>query len=86
MLKVEMTFYFHSSCPPAPARCDWNTYSSNTPNHFLLFGALVGGPNLLGQYTDARQNYQQSEVAVDYNAGFQSAVAGQDLPSFFTSR
>jgi endoglucanase len=37
---------------------------------------LIGGPDASDNYVDARSNYQQNEPALDYNAGFQSAVAG----------
>jgi len=33
-----------SSCPLAPATCDWNNFNSPNPNPQLLIGALVGGP------------------------------------------
>jgi hypothetical protein len=36
----------------------------------------VGGPGQNDQYTDDRNNYINNEVACDYNAGFQGAVAG----------
>lgn len=39
-------------------------------NRHVLYGALVGGPNLDGSYEDDRQNYINNEVATDYNAGF----------------
>jgi len=38
--------------------------------------ALVGGPDQNDVYTDDRGNFQTNEVAIDYNAGFQSALAG----------
>ena len=38
--------------------------------------ALVGGPDGLDQFLDNRQNYVQNEVALDYNAGYQAALAG----------
>jgi endoglucanase len=41
-----------------------------------LTGALVGGPDEKDSYTDKRDDYVHNEVAMDYNAGFQSAVAG----------
>ena len=41
----------------------------------FLQGALVGGPNDKDEYDDSRENYQQSEVALDYNAGFQGLMA-----------
>ena len=47
------------------------------PNPNILYGALVGGPkNINDEYTDVRSDYKANEVAVDYNAGFQSATAG----------
>nr|XP_039252311.1 uncharacterized protein LOC120329657 [Styela clava] len=65
-----------STCPPYPQRCDWSTYNSAVKNHFTLYGALVGGPNKKGIYHDKRNNVKESEVACDYNACFQSAIAG----------
>jgi hypothetical protein len=67
--------YFCSSCPPAPAVCDWNTFNSPEPNYHVLTGALVGGPDENDNYTDDRADYIHNEVATDYNAGFQSAIA-----------
>ncbi|XP_076456621.1 endoglucanase A-like [Babylonia areolata] len=40
-----------------------------------LDGALVGGPDQGGNYNDNREDYVMNEVAIDYNAGFQSALA-----------
>lgn len=65
-----------SSCPNRPASCDWNSYNSPQPNPQLLIGALVGGPDQYDNYDDQRSDYIKNEVATDYNAGFQSAVAG----------
>ena len=39
------------------------------------YGALVGGPDQWDNYVDDRGDYIANEVACDYNAGFQSAVA-----------
>nr|AGP76407.1 endo-beta-1,4-glucanase 2 [Globitermes sulphureus] len=64
-----------SSCPPAPATCDWNTFNISHPNHNVLSGALVGGPDQNDNYVDDRSDYVHNEVATDYNAGFQSALA-----------
>ncbi|PSN33998.1 Endoglucanase E-4 [Blattella germanica] len=64
-----------SSCPDAPATCDWNTYNGGQPNAHVLYGALVGGPDSNDYYQDIRQDYVHNEVACDYNAGFQSALA-----------
>ncbi|ESO91179.1 hypothetical protein LOTGIDRAFT_105269, partial [Lottia gigantea] len=66
-----------SSCPSPPATCDWSTYNSQQPNAFVLYGALVGGPDINDNYVDDRKKYEYTEVTCDYNAGFQSAVAGE---------
>ncbi|MEJ6951302.1 glycoside hydrolase family 9 protein [Natronospora cellulosivora (SeqCode)] len=42
----------------------------------VLLGALVGGPDLEDNYIDDVNQYQYTEVAIDYNAGFVGAVAG----------
>ena len=65
-----------SSCSDQPATCDWNDYNSAGPNPQVLYGALVGGPDQSGNYVDNRKDFISNEVATDYNAGFQSAVAG----------
>ncbi|XP_006822158.1 endoglucanase A-like [Saccoglossus kowalevskii] len=65
-----------SSCPDLPASCDWPEYRSTDPNPKTLYGALVGGPGENDEYSDKRDNYYQNEVTLDFNAGFQSAVAG----------
>jgi len=65
-----------SSCPAAPAKCGWGKYHENKPNAFVLNGALVGGPGRDDSYKDVRSDYKHNEVTTDYNAGFQSAVAG----------
>ena len=67
--------YFCSSCLDAPAVCDWNAFNSPDPNPQVLTGALVGGPDENDSYVDDRSDYVKNEVATDYNAGFQSAVA-----------
>ncbi|XP_071508996.1 endoglucanase A-like [Diadema antillarum] len=64
-----------SSCPDLPASCGWNEYNADGPNPQTLYGALVGGPDQWDNYVDDRGDYKQNEVACDYNAGFQSAVA-----------
>jgi hypothetical protein len=35
---------------------------------------LVGGPNQTGEYTDNISQYEYSEVAIDYNAGYTAAL------------
>jgi hypothetical protein len=69
------TFLRYSSCPDAPAACDWNTYNSPNPNAHVLTGALVGGPDSSDNYNDERSNYISNEVATDYNAAFTSLLA-----------
>nr|AGP76397.1 endo-beta-1,4-glucanase [Amitermes dentatus] len=64
-----------SSCPHAPATCDWNTFNISDPNYNVHSGALVGGPDQNDNYEDDRSDYVHNEVATDYNAGFQSALA-----------
>ncbi|KAI7839646.1 hypothetical protein COHA_006645 [Chlorella ohadii] len=63
--------------------CGWEAFWSTAPNPQVLRGALVGGPGGLGAqatsdtvYQDSRQDYAQNEVALDYNAGYQGALAG----------
>ncbi|MBN2440202.1 MAG: glycoside hydrolase family 9 protein [Spirochaetales bacterium] len=46
------------------------------PAKHELTGALVGGPNQSDQFTDDVNQYQYTEVAIDYNAGFVGALAG----------
>ena len=65
-----------SSCPDRPAKCDWNNFNANAPNPQVLTGALVGGDKSTNDiYEDKRSDYIRNEVTLDYNAGFQSAVA-----------
>ncbi|XP_025083452.1 uncharacterized protein LOC112557675 [Pomacea canaliculata] len=65
-----------SSCPMLPAPCGWEAQQNPGPNPHVLYGALVGGPGGSDDYVDDRKDYVHNEVACDYNAGFQSAVAG----------
>jgi hypothetical protein len=73
MVHCENKFCFYllsSSCPDPPTSpCGWDNINSQDPSPHVLQGALVGGPNDKDVLTD---NY----VACDYNAGFQSALAG----------
>merc|ERR1712071_291699 len=46
-------------------------------NPHILTGALVGGPGAPDDYYhDRRDDYVMNEVALDYNSGFQMALAG----------
>ncbi len=64
-----------SSCPNPPIKCDFFAKDSQEPNPHILTGAVVGGPDKSDAYKDDRNDYVHNEVAMDYNAGFQSAVA-----------
>jgi endoglucanase len=45
-------------------------------NKNIIYGALVGGPSKPNDtYTDSRFNFEENEVACDYNAGFTGAIA-----------
>ena len=48
--------------------CD-NMNEPSSHRH-TLYGALVGGPDAAGNYTDTVADYTANEVACDYNAGF----------------
>ncbi|XP_055879854.1 endoglucanase A-like isoform X1 [Biomphalaria glabrata] len=64
-----------SSCPFLPAHCGPPMLNLTEPNVHTLYGALVSGPGPDDSYSDVRTNYLYNDVACDYNAGFQSAVA-----------
>ena len=51
-------------------------FTNSHQNEKVLNGALVGGPDHNDNYNDDRGNFVSNEVATDYNAGFQSALAG----------
>lgn len=64
-----------ASCPPGTS--GWVHYESPKPNPHVIAGALVGGPKGPGDdYTDDRKDFQQNEVALDFNAGYTGALAG----------
>ncbi|CAG0924206.1 unnamed protein product, partial [Notodromas monacha] len=69
-----------SSCLPKYAcngcDCSWEAYHSPNPNPNVLRGALVGGPDQNDHWEDKRSDAIRNGVGLDYNAGFQSAVAG----------
>lgn len=44
-------------------------------NRHILYGALAGGPDFNDNYIDDINQYQYTEVACDYNAGFSGVVA-----------
>lgn len=58
------------------AHASWsNDIQSPTENRHRLIGALVGGPDMEDKHNDERGDHKSNEVAVDYNAGFTSALA-----------
>ncbi|CAG0886960.1 unnamed protein product [Darwinula stevensoni] len=69
-----------SSCPTVEAcggcECNWSYEATPNPNPNLLEGALVGGPDDQDRFTDNRTDFVTNEVTLDYNAGFQGALAG----------
>ena len=48
---------------------EWQTEYAHT-----LYGALVGGPDKGGSYKNDVAQYEYSEVAIDYNAGFTATL------------
>ncbi|ORX52671.1 Six-hairpin glycosidase [Hesseltinella vesiculosa] len=57
---------------------DINNIDNSPPvEAHVLYGAVVGGPNKDDVFYDIRDDWQQSEVALDYNAPFISLVAYQ---------
>ena len=64
-----------SSCEDIPAPCSWDAFNSPNPNPQELTGALVGGPDNNDNYNDSRDDFVSNEVATDYNAGLQGALA-----------
>lgn len=71
----------HHKAAFGSTKTDWSNFTleSNTPGSvayaFELKGALVGGPDDAGNYTDEIDVFQNSEVCTYYNAGFTGALA-----------
>lgn len=65
-----------ASCPDRPAPCGWAEFDRRSPNPQVLSGALVSGPDEADKFRDFREDYVYTEVTLDYNAGFTSALAG----------
>ncbi|MFL6112561.1 MAG: glycoside hydrolase family 9 protein, partial [Catenulispora sp.] len=58
------------------AHGSWDQSMSDPANtRHLDYGLLVGGPTSGDGFTDGRQNYQQTEGALDYNSLFSGALA-----------
>ncbi|MBN2534383.1 MAG: glycoside hydrolase family 9 protein [Spirochaetales bacterium] len=60
-------------CPHHRAACP----SKTCPCEYTLTGGLVGGPDSSDQYQDSIDQYQYSEVALDYNACLVALIASQ---------
>ncbi|CAG8575806.1 1739_t:CDS:2, partial [Racocetra fulgida] len=77
----------HPNSPQNPhhAGAHGGTDVSNLNNppqtQHVLYGALVGGPDKNDRFSDSRSDYAQTEVALDYNAPFQSLMAYQMINS-----
>ncbi|KAF6252704.1 endo-beta-1,4-glucanase [Scenedesmus sp. NREL 46B-D3] len=65
----------HRAASCSNASCGWAAFHSPLPNPNVVRGALVGGPGPDDSYLDARHNYVQNEVAIDYSAGFTGVMA-----------
>lgn len=46
------------------------------PHKFVLYGALVGGPDEADKHNDTTADWVYNEVTIDYNAAFVGACAG----------
>ena len=67
-----------ASCP-LTGHCDWSPdFYTSDPNPKVLYGALVVGPQShhSDNIADKNDDYIENEVALNYNAGFQSLLAG----------
>jgi endoglucanase len=53
----------------------WNSFNMATKPRHLLYGALLGGPDVQDQFTEDVTNYVTNEVSLDYNAGYMGAIA-----------
>ncbi|RHZ84474.1 hypothetical protein Glove_81g55 [Diversispora epigaea] len=49
---------------------------------YILYGALVGGPDKKDKFSDDRADYDETEVALDYNSPFQNLMAYQVINSY----
>ncbi|KAH9505666.1 hypothetical protein Btru_055451 [Bulinus truncatus] len=65
-----------ASCPSKPAPCGQAEGDLPGPNPQVLIGAVIGGPDEFDQYVDSRPDWIYNRVEIDYNSGFQGALAG----------
>ncbi len=78
--KMSYVIGFGSKYPTHPHHRAANGYTyaggeNSNPAKHLLTGALVGGPDATDKYIDDVNQFQYTEVAIDYNAGFVGAMA-----------
>lgn len=73
---MKLGLFCCSSCPDKPAPCGWKQLTTSQVNPQILEGALVSGPDNRDYYEDIREEFLFNDVTLDYNAGFQSALAG----------
>ena len=63
--------YPHHRASSGFSRCE-----ETGPQKYVLYGALVGGPDGSDQHIDSTADYIYNEVTIDYNAAFVGACAG----------
>ena len=63
--------YPHHRASSGFSRCE-----ETGPQKYVLYGALVGGPDGSDQHIDITSDYIYNEVTIDYNAAFVGACAG----------
>ncbi|HEX2926927.1 MAG TPA: glycoside hydrolase family 9 protein [Ruminiclostridium sp.] len=62
--------------PHHRAASGYATAEGTGPQKYVLYGALVGGPDAQDQHKDVTSDYVYNEVTIDYNAAFVGACAG----------
>lgn len=62
--------------PHHRASSGYATAEGTGPQKYVLYGALVGGPDASDQHKDITSDYVYNEVTIDYNAAFVGASAG----------
>ncbi|MBD7910151.1 glycoside hydrolase family 9 protein [Clostridium cibarium] len=72
---------FGSNYPKHPHHRAANGYTNDNHDNekeakYVLTGALVGGPDANDNYVEDINQYQFTEVAIDYNAGLVGALSG----------
>lgn len=64
--------------------CNYDRWFRDEENPQIVVGAMVAGPTLTDQYEDSRSNYQSTEIAIDFQTAFVSALtAALSLPEEF---